>query len=341
MKLHVSNIFLYFTFAASAIAKDADHKSAHQLLTNAGDSFSSDNDDMLSIYKKPQTPLRGGSTNVNHNDNRQLSSWVCSQWGWFCQTEVKDVPPPCFDTDGWMDVYGDGCNWYATYDGCDRWGHITGANTHCCACGGSNQCKDTPTGWYDSDGPVFDCAWYAEGTRCEDFGNGFADAYGITANIACCACDGGCYDSPTGWYDSDGPEYDCAWYAEGTRCEDFGNDYVDDYGVTANMACCACGGGNGNYWRNSVRNAPANKDMIRTKYPDNMANGSVKSLDHAKAEGAENTKNSEETTAAKSVHSIKSLDHQSTPRTKKHPLKAKEKIIHHKPIDHPKPNGKE
>ena len=54
--------------------------------------------------------------------------------------------------------------------------------------------------------------------------------------------EGGCGDSPSGWYDSDGSEYDCNWYAQLNRCEEYGDGYAND-GVTANMACCACGGG--------------------------------------------------------------------------------------------------
>lgn len=44
------------------------------------------------------------------------------------------------------------------------------------------------------------------------------------------------------WHDSDGSYYDCAWYAEGTRCSIYGSGYVN-FGYTANQACCACGGG--------------------------------------------------------------------------------------------------
>jgi hypothetical protein len=44
-----------------------------------------------------------------------------------------------------------------------------------------------------------------------------------------------------GWYDADGPTYDCAWYAEGSNCADFGANYVyANFGLTANEACCGC-----------------------------------------------------------------------------------------------------
>ena len=56
--------------------------------------------------------------------------------------------------------------------------------------GGSSGCTDDPTGWYDIDGPHYDCAWYAVGTRCATYGNHYANQ-GKTANQACCDCGGG------------------------------------------------------------------------------------------------------------------------------------------------------
>jgi len=44
------------------------------------------------------------------------------------------------------------------------------------------------------------------------------------------------------WHDSDGPKYDCQWYQEDNRCKTFGDGYENE-GLTANEACCACGGG--------------------------------------------------------------------------------------------------
>ena len=43
-------------------------------------------------------------------------------------------------------------------------------------------------------------------------------------------------------YDSDGSEYDCEWYSQGSNCEMYG-DFFENFGKTANEACCACGGG--------------------------------------------------------------------------------------------------
>jgi hypothetical protein len=56
------------------------------------------------------------------------------------------------------------------------------------ATSGGEQCEDIQ-GWYDSDGPEYDCAYYAENDACE-----FAADYennGYTANEACCFCGGG------------------------------------------------------------------------------------------------------------------------------------------------------
>lgn len=57
--------------------------------------------------------------------------------------------------------------------------------------------------WYDSDGPTYTCAWYAQGSNCQHHGVGYAGpppppgvnwwpyAPSYTANQACCACGGG------------------------------------------------------------------------------------------------------------------------------------------------------
>ena len=34
-------------------------------------------------------------------------------------------------------------------------------------------CKDNPQGWYNRDGPTYNCDWYSTGTRCDDIGNNF------------------------------------------------------------------------------------------------------------------------------------------------------------------------
>ena len=150
------------------------------------------------------------------------------------------------------------------------------ANIACCKCGGGQYEDETPVAatpapftpctntlmtngqhWVDSDG--HDCAWY-EGlaNRCADFGTSHARD-GKTAKMACCKCGGGsgggtpapasaCQDvkladgSP--WKDGDKAEHNCAWYTTvgAHNCETHGTQYARE-GVTANAACCGCGGG--------------------------------------------------------------------------------------------------
>ena len=52
---------------------------------------------------------------------------------------------------------------------------------------------------------------------------------------------GSCTDTPR-WYDIDGSHYNCQWYSQNNRCRKYGNSY-ENFGKTANEACCACGGG--------------------------------------------------------------------------------------------------
>jgi trypsin len=58
------------------------------------------------------------------------------------------------------------------------------------------QCYDNPSGWYDSDGPAYNCEYYATDNNCATYGDSFANPLfgGTTANQACCVCGGG---SPT------------------------------------------------------------------------------------------------------------------------------------------------
>ena len=49
-------------------------------------------------------------------------------------------------------------------------------------------CIDDPEGWFNSNGPKYNCLWYASDiTRCPKFGDSFVNG-GLTANMACCAC---------------------------------------------------------------------------------------------------------------------------------------------------------
>lgn len=55
----------------------------------------------------------------------------------------------------------------------------------------------------------------------------------------------GCDDSPEGWAE-EGAGYDCNWYSQHLADESWtcdSNGYVGTDGLTAEEACCACGGG--------------------------------------------------------------------------------------------------
>ncbi len=55
----------------------------------------------------------------------------------------------------------------------------------------SSSCSDSPSGWYDSDGPQFNCNWYASDPRyCSYYGSYYKN-FDKTANQACCVCGGG------------------------------------------------------------------------------------------------------------------------------------------------------
>merc|ERR1712226_523718 len=71
----------------------------------------------------------------------------------------------------------------------------------------------------------------------------------MTADQACCACGGGS-DSPklceseADWFvTNNGKEYDCEWFGDNDeRCDKHGNRR-GEFGLTADQACCECGGG--------------------------------------------------------------------------------------------------
>jgi hypothetical protein len=51
----------------------------------------------------------------------------------------------------------------------------------------------------------------------------------------------GCSNNPSNWVESDGES--CSWYALDENCKNFGDGYSGVGNITANDACCACGGG--------------------------------------------------------------------------------------------------
>lgn len=107
-----------------------------------------------------------------------------------------------------------------------------------------NVCTDI-SNWHDSDGPTFNCEWYASmdtELRCRHSTRHPNNGY--TALTACCVCGGGeevqltdedCHDEP-GWYDSRGK--DCSWYEiKSSRCR---HERPGKNGLIAADACCIC-----------------------------------------------------------------------------------------------------
>ena len=87
----------------------------------------------------------------------------------------------------------------------------------------------------------------------------------LTASKACCVCGGGkgCNDktlsSGVPWHDSSGPAYNCTWYAEGSRCADFGSNPKLKNEFTGREACCACAGGDDPFA--SISSTPATTEQ--------------------------------------------------------------------------------
>lgn len=149
----------------------------------------------------------------------------------FASFSIASTQTTCSDLtvngQAWNDADGTmyNCQWYeTTLDACrnhgDSFRNTYTANEACCACGGgstalestpspspspslsssslSTICTDVPY-WYDSGGPNYNCAWYAEsGSNCQVHGSSFEN-FGHTASTACCVCGGGSTSvGPTG-----------------------------------------------------------------------------------------------------------------------------------------------
>ena len=167
----------------------------------------------------------------------------------------------CFDTANWVDSWGDGCSWYNSQEVCLTYGgayagpSVQNAQQACCSCGGGNSgTEDSPqytcsdfAGFEDAWGDT--CSWYIGN---EQFCESYENSQGLSASDACCTCGGGetvdvveeeqgdqCEDY-SDFADFGGDK--CDWYESEYRCDIFGL-YVNNDGITANEACCQCGGG--------------------------------------------------------------------------------------------------
>lgn len=199
--------------------------------------------------------LPGGKSNKYwcKDDKAQAACGLCS-----CGQAAAG---PCTPDNDWQHAtYGDTCADYAPGGKAEQYGCDAIAKEKCCTCGevakDTGSCTDTPLSsgepWHDKGGDKYDCAHYGKKTKhCKNDGDKY-DFEGMTANQACCACGGGqagtCTDQklPGGelFHDSGGKKYNCAYYSAKpeSRCKGDGDKYAVD-GLTANMACCGCGGG--------------------------------------------------------------------------------------------------
>jgi len=176
----------------------------------------------------------------------------------------------CEDTPDWVDSWGDNCSDYASQNWCVKYGGLNAgtnnmtANEACCACkvtvpsaSPSIHCEDAPD-WVD--GMEDNCTDYAINGWCEKYGDLYRGLYSMTANEACCACSGSmrnmlsmpsvqpsispapvevCEDVPK-WVDSWNDT--CSAYADHSWCDKYGGYFAGLHNMTANEACCACGG---------------------------------------------------------------------------------------------------
>lgn len=129
------------------------------------------------------------------------------------------------------------CIWYALDSNCASFGHqfanngLT-ANQACCVCGGGAPKADTPT---QPPVPPPTPAPVVTATPPPVPSPTRPPIWDFIDN-------GNCDNSPQDWHDSDGEDFDCIWYALDNNCASFGHDFANN-GLTANQACCVCGGG--------------------------------------------------------------------------------------------------
>jgi len=143
--------------------------------------------------------------------------------------------------------------------------------------GSSWACQDLTisggSAWHDVGGVKYTCAdHYNNENSCKSDGDKYAFE-GLTGNMACCACGGGdgtgsCvhmkFPDGTEWHDSGGAKYTCAkFYNKMSRCGADGDKFANQ-GLTANMACCDCGGGFGS----ADEACYVNNDWVHDSYGD-------------------------------------------------------------------------
>ena len=167
------------------------------------------------------------------------------------------VPGPLIEVcndlpEGWHD--GDGppynCGWYGQQGRCALYGNDyrnfnATANQACCGCGGGQMATVSASAAAPSAGTSIQTASPSITISVTPSSQTTGlSSMSPTSDERQFAQGSGqiCVNVPETWHDTDGPVYNCDWYAQGTNCALFGG--IDpNFGVTANQACCACGGG--------------------------------------------------------------------------------------------------
>jgi len=175
-------------------------------------------------------------------------------------------PPACYDYNGWVDIVGNGCDWYEYWDDPDcpdrgDWrpneDGIT-ANDACCYCGGGgsmNIPSASPSHQYiptvtPSLTPTNKPSHQYKPTVTPSLTPTNKPSYQYEPTVTPSATPA-CYDY-IGWVNSNGRV--CYWYeVYDNSCPFYGDMYPNEDGITANNACCHCGGGFDPYNDDDVR----------------------------------------------------------------------------------------
>ncbi len=106
--------------------------------------------DWYKLYDKPGCKLYGDTEGENGSGFAIDNCCYCSQ---LTNPPVPVPNPPCPDTPNWVDVRGDGCDWYKLYNkpGCELYGDTEGENgsgfaiDNCCYCSHQTHVDNPPT----------------------------------------------------------------------------------------------------------------------------------------------------------------------------------------------------
>ena len=199
-------------------------------------------------------------------DGIRANDACCHCGGGECTTTCFNTTDKgCTNDDKWTAIVDNeivSCDWFEENDepGCANtyvtflnMDNVSDPRESCCFC--SEYCQDLYE-WLDIrwDGIGYSCDWYKEWDEpgCPLYGYMWSDNDGITAREACCYCRGNdptsaptsskCYNY-IGWINERG--YGCDWFEfnDDPDCPYEGALYPNGDNITANDACCYCGGG--------------------------------------------------------------------------------------------------